>query len=334
MPNGGPVKHRYVLMLALGVAAACSSPQSANNPAPPAASQAQPAAPGTRRADGSYLLYAFPVSKSGGLSYEVVLPPCAKPSCPVQVHLVDGDTVADTTVVDWPSVVETPQQSEEVAALPGVGDPLQLDRTVPTWQTGDGENAVSTTANAISIGSDANGVLVHQSGGAEHVKRLHYLFVANGRKLVAAWRGWEGQGLTSSTVDTMDVDNDGRAEILFWVFSSNDGVVTDWSLAVQRWNAGQARVDEVSSGGPPLFATVARTFPTAAAASKYLTDHRACLPSFFVIRSPAAGTTGFAAAGLSARASVAAAAAGAAKACDAAIDARTIDLGVRSQSAS
>ena len=150
-------------------------------------------------------------------------------------RLLAGETVVDTASVEWPSVVAAPKQTDRVAALTGVGDPLQLDRTVSTWQTGEGEDFVATLARAVPLGGDSTGVLVDQGGGAEHVKRLHYLFVANGRKLVEAWKGWEGQGLTSSTVDTMDIDNDGRVEALYWRFSSDDGVVSNWSLAVQRW---------------------------------------------------------------------------------------------------
>lgn len=316
-------------MLALAVAVGCG--KSAESPAPPSTSQTRSAAPGNRRADGSYLLYSFPVSKSGALTYEVVLAPCGTPACPAQVRLLAGDAVADTAAVEWPSVIETPRRTEQVAALTGVGDPLQLHGMVPTWQTGDGEDAVSTTANSVSLGPDTTGVIVHQSGGAEHVKRLHYLFVANGRKLVPAWKGWEGQGLTTSTVDTMDVDNDGRSEILYWRFASRDGIVSDWSLSVERWNAEQARADETSSGGPPIVAAVARSFPTADAASKFLSEHSTCLPSFLVVRSPTSGATGFAVAGISARAPLAAEAARAARSCDPTIEATTMELGLQRQ---
>jgi hypothetical protein len=320
-------------MLALAVAVACSSPRNADRAATPAASERRSAVPGAQRPDGSYMLYSFPVSKSGDLTYEIVLAPCGDPACPLQVRLLAGETVVDTASVEWPSVVAAPKQTDRVAALTGVGDPLQLDRTVSTWQTGEGEDFVATLARAVPLGGDSTGVLVDQGGGAEHVKRLHYLFVANGRKLVEAWKGWEGQGLTSSTVDTMDIDNDGRVEALYWRFSSDDGVVSNWSLAVQRWNAEQARVDEVPAGsGPKLVAVVARTFSTAAAASKFFNDHSACLPSFLVMRAPAAQASGFAVAGITAHAPLAAEAERAVKTCDSTIDAKTMELGARNKS--
>ena len=249
------------------------------------------------------------------------------------MRLLAGETVVDTASVEWESVVAAPKQTDRVAALTGVGDPLQLDRTVPTWQTGEGEDFVATIARAVPLGGDATGVLVDQGGGAEHVKRLHYLYVANGRKLVEAWKGWEGQGLTSSTVDTMDIDNDGRVEALYWRFSSDDGVVYKWSLAVQQWNAEQARVDEVpAASGPKLVAVVARTFPTAAAAAKFFGDHSACLPSFLVMRDPAAQASGFAVAGITAHAPLAAEAERAVRTCDSTIDAKTRELGARNKS--
>jgi hypothetical protein len=279
------------------------------------------------------VLSTFPASSSGRSTYEVVLAPCGVPACPIQVRLLAGATVADTAVLEWPSVVEPPRRSEQVAALAGVGDPLQLHRTISAWQTGEGEDAVSTVAGSVTLGSESTGLLIHQSGGAEHVKRLHYLFVADGRRLVSAWKGWEGQGLTTSTVDTLDVDNDGRSEVLFWRFGSSDGVVSDWSLSVERWNPQQALVDEVpaTSGGPPLFATIAGTFATPEAAAKFLDEHSKCLPSFLVIRGPEQRAKGFAVAGLTAHPPLAAEAARAVRACDRAIEPRTLDIGVRRQ---
>ena len=331
-PDGDPVRTRYLLMLALAFPVGCTTTKRAEEPPPPSAATPTSAANVTARADGSYVLATFPAS-GGESTYEVVLAPCGVPACPLQVRLLAGAKVVDTAVVEWPSVVETPRRAEQVAALTGVGDPLELHRTVSTWQTGEGEDAVATVAASVSLGSAYTGLLIHQSGGAEHVKRLHYLFVANGQRLVSAWKGWEGQGLTTSTVDTMDVDHDGRSEILFWRFGSSDGVVSDWALSVQKWNAQQTRADELpaTSGGPPVFATIAGTFATPDAAAKLLTEHGNCLRSFLLIRAPEQGAAGFAVAGITAHPLLAAEAVRAVQACDGGIKARTAELGVRRQ---
>jgi hypothetical protein len=196
--------------------------------------------------------------------------------------------------------------------------------------TGDDEDAIATFARPIAIAPGSTALLVHQSGGAEHVKRLHYLFVADGPRLLRAWRGWEGQGFTSSSVDTMDVDADGRPELLFWRFVSRDGAVSDWELSVHRWNAARGKMEEIpaSAGAPPLFAAVAATFPGAAAATQFLVDHPECRGSFVVTRPLERGTSGFAVAGVTARRSLAVQAA---RECPRGGGARVLDLGARHQ---
>src|SRR4029077_18750335 len=102
------VRTRFVLMLALAVAVACSSPRNADRAATPAASERRSAVPGAQRPDGAYMLYSFPASKSGDLTYEIVLAPCGAPACPLQVRLLAGETVVDTASVEWESVVAAP----------------------------------------------------------------------------------------------------------------------------------------------------------------------------------------------------------------------------------
>ena len=327
------MRAHHLLLLLLGFLVGCSGPPRADESARPSASEQQSGAAATPTPDGEYLLATFPASTGRESTYEVRLAPCGAPACPVSVRLLSGTTVVDMAAVEWESIVEQPSQTEQGAALTGVGDPLELHRNISTWQTGEGEDAVATVARSVALGPSSMGLLVHQGGGAEHVKRLHYLFVANGQRLSEAWKGWEGQGMTSSTVDTMDVDGDGNPEILFWRFGSSDGLVSDWSLTVHRWNVQQMRLEDVSetAKGPSLFAIVAGPFATPDAATTFLTNHRNCLPPFQVIRTPERGASGFAVAGITARQPLAVDASRALRACDSSVDVRNVDLGVRRQ---
>jgi hypothetical protein len=318
----------HVLCLAAVLLSGCAAPKDAREAAPTGGQETAQAQGAVRRADGSYVLAAPPAVTAGAQAFELVLPSCGKATCALRVRLVEGGRARDSAAVDWESVVQPPQRSEQSAAVIGVGDPLQLGGTLATWQTGEGEDAIATLARPVTLGRGSAGLLVHQSGGAEHVKRLHYLFADVGGKLVQAWRGWEGQGLTNSSVDTMDVDGDGRSELLYWRFASPDGVVRDWELSVYRWNAERAKVEEVpaTSGRPLLFATVARSFPDAGTAAQFLADHPECQGSFVVMRAPERGASPFAVVGITARRSLAVQAA---RECGGGTGARVIDLGAR-----
>ena len=280
---------------------ACAGPKDAAEPTPAGGAETARAQAATRRPDGSYLLAAPVAVGAAGPAYELVLPACGAPACPARVRLVDGGRAIDSATVDWESVAQAPQRSEQPAVVVGVGDPLQLRGTIATWLTGEGEDAIATLARPVALEPALVGLLVHQSGGAEHVKRLHYLFVGVGGKLVQAWRGWEGQGLTTSSVDTLDVDGDGRSEILYWRFSSPDGVTRDWELSAHRWNAERRTLEAMPAGTPPVFAVVARSFPAAAAAEQFLADRLECQGSFAVMRAPERGASGFAVAAVTAR---------------------------------
>ena len=271
------------LTLAVLAILACGTSQREGAPGPARSETAQ-ADTALKRADGSYVLSTVPATGDGRATYEVIIPSCGRDACAVRVRLLDGGVAYDSSSVDWESPIAAPQRTEQLAAVIGAGDPLQLGRTLPVWQTGDGETAVSTLVRQVPLRSGAYGLLVHQSAGAEHVKRLHYLFVANGRKLVLAWKGWEGQGPTTSAVDTMDVDGDGRDEILYWHFTAGERG-SAWSLTVQRWNPSARRAEEVpAASGAPVYAVVAAPGIGADSAAGFLMAHASCLEGFRVLR--------------------------------------------------
>ena len=233
---------RCLVVAGLAVLAACAASKDAPHPIPAASGETVQAQAPVRRPDGSYLLASIPTSTTGRAALELVLPQCRASACAERVRLVEGAVVYDSAALEWESVAEPPQRSEQPAGIMGVGDRRQQDRTVATWVTGDGEDAIATLARPLAIAPGSTALLVHQSGGAEHVKRLHYLFVADGRRLIYAWLGWEGQGLTSSSVDTIDVDADGRPELLFWRFAIGDDLVSDWQLSVDPWDTARRAI--------------------------------------------------------------------------------------------
>jgi hypothetical protein len=294
---------------AIGAACACRAGEPARDAASATPSDAAadstsvadsgraPAPP--RQADGSWLLASLPAGAAG--TVDVVLAPCGAAACPVRVRLRDGAGVRDSAAVEWESVVAAPRRDMVLASVIGIGDPLAVDAPVPAWTTGADEDAISTYARAVDLGPSTVGVLVHQSGGVEHVKRLHYVFVARDGRLTRAWRGWEGQGPTGSYVDTITTAGSAYPAVLYWRFATDDGVVTTWTLERMQWDAraGRFRPGTTSRAAAAL-ATVARTFTSADAASAWLAAHPECGTRFQIMRTPAR-TAGVALVALTAR---------------------------------
>ena len=266
-----------------GAATASETTPSAADASVPRGTETARVAP--RQSDGSWLLASLPAG--AGATYDVVLAACGAAACPVRVRLREGGRTRDSALVEWESVVEPPRADETEAGVIGIGDPLATGQRVVTWTTGSEEDAVSTLARTMPLGTSPAGVLMHQSGGFEQVKRMHYLFVARDGRLAVAWRARDREGPTSSHVDTMTSDGAASPTLLVWRLGSEDGVVTTWELERLRWSAGALRATRVDDAAAPVLLAVARTFPDADAATRFLAANPRCSGRFLVMRAPA-----------------------------------------------
>jgi hypothetical protein len=124
----------------------------------------------------------FPAS--GGHSFAIGPGTCVAGQCPAVVHLLDDGKTIDSAPLDFAA---SDAKLNKAAADESVGarDPLQQGDPLPAWTAGDGEGTVVTVGRSVRLSSDRLALLVDQAGGFEHVKRRHYLFVADGQATVS-----------------------------------------------------------------------------------------------------------------------------------------------------
>ncbi|HYP28077.1 MAG TPA: hypothetical protein VE262_15285 [Blastocatellia bacterium] len=232
------------------------------------------------------VLSTFKVKPEGGLSYELSVAPCARKDCPVQVRLVEGKRVYSTLNLDWNAGPGDISKAEVDNGF-GAGDPLEELAEIPMWDIGSAQEVVSVAARPVGLAPGLRGLLVHQRAGFEHLKRRHYLFVAQGRRLVRAWTGSEGEGPTWSNVGVGD-SKDGAQEIRFFKGFSypSDEEPDSLEITSYRWNARRNSLDELSAAAtlPPVFAVVAGAYGSVAEARRAASDNMECLEGFIVLR--------------------------------------------------
>lgn len=89
-----------------------------------------------------------------------------------------------------------------------------------------------------------NGLIITQETMGEKSKRRHDLFLARKGKLDHAFTAREGRGSkTWSALSSVDVDNDGGAEIVLMLASTNDEELADtWEMQVYGWRADISKI--------------------------------------------------------------------------------------------
>jgi hypothetical protein len=120
-------------------------------------------------------------------------------------------------------------------------------------------------------------LLVDQAGGFEHVKRRHYLFVADRNELDRAWTGEEGAGPTWSAAIVVD---GAQGQEIVYLTAFRPGAESADTLRGARYGWDEARNAVIARPLGPLYAVVAGTFVTPEAARAAVPP--ACLSKYFV----------------------------------------------------
>jgi hypothetical protein len=268
-----------------------------------------------KRPRGRVLLETFPVAPSSKLRYQLSIAPCAQSTCQIEVRLIEGNMAYETLPLDWSSTPAQPVKTAIDESL-GAGDPLQKKWQGKAWEIGTEEGNVSITARVIPLTKQLNGLLVDQRAGFEHLKRSHYLFVANGRNLVRAWTGSEGEGPTWSNVEISEPLSDGSQAFIYingFRYPAENGaedVADSLELAIYRWNERKNLLENVpvTDSSFSIVALIAGTYETVAEARKAITQNSDCLKNFLVLGAdslPRAFKGNFAIAALSTKAALA-----------------------------
>ncbi len=218
----------------------------------------------------------FPAA--AGLSFGLAPGTCVDGKCPAVVQLLSSGKVIDSSPLDF--AASGAQFNKGVAEkILGAGDPLNAAGSLPVWTAGDGEGTVTTAGRHLKLSPDQSALLVDQSGGYEHVKRRHYLFIADGNKLKRVWTGEEGVGPAWSAAIVVDAADGLGQEIVYLTGFQPGGEAPDTVAATRYgWDAAQKTLAERPLG--PLYAVVAGNFANpeaarAAAAQTCLADYSA-----------------------------------------------------------
>jgi len=179
------------------------------------------------------------------------------------VQLLRSGKVIDSSPLDF-AASGAPLTIGTADKTLGAGDPLTED-PIPAWTAGDGEDMVATAARSMKLAPDRTGLLVDQSGGFDHLKRRHYLFVADDNTLKRVWTGEEGAGPAWSATILVDVA-DGHGQDLVYLTGFQPGGASPDSVDAKRysWDGAQKTLVERPAG--PLYAIVAGNFANPAAA--------------------------------------------------------------------
>jgi hypothetical protein len=113
----------------------------------------------------------------------------------------------------------------------------------------DKEHQMTLRWNTVVVGNanqnaGINGLIIPQETHGEKAKRRHDLVLARGGKLDHAFTAREGRGSkTWSELSAADIDDDGGAEIVLMLASTNDEEQADtWEMQVYGWRADIAKI--------------------------------------------------------------------------------------------
>ncbi len=229
------------------------------------------------------VLATFPVGSPAGRTYELSVATCVARSCPVQVRLLDGTSVLDTLSLDWPLPSDKVDETS-LDRTSGVGDPLDVSVQQQAWSAGAGEGTVRVAASTIALGDDLNGLLAHEVAGFDHVKRRHYLVVAERNKLRRAWTGTEGQGPYWSAA--AGSGGGGKVQQLIYYRGFHNAAadqVDDLHVTRYTWGGeGRGLVEQSPPQGG--FAVLLGPYRSVAAARRVQAEHADCLGDYWVLR--------------------------------------------------
>ena len=171
---------------------------------------------------------------------------------------------------------------------------LSADTIPQVWTVGEEENAVSTYARLVRLAPGRTGLLVTQSGGFDHPKRRHELFMAVGPRLRSEFAIQDLQGPSWSAMDAVDLGGDRSVLVHVSTFEPGADDQPD-TLEVSRhvWDAKSDKLRVMDAAeGPAVQALTVGRFATIAAARKEKSAKPNCLGAFVVVPASSLAATG------------------------------------------
>jgi len=196
-------------------------------------------ASGFAKADSeAVVLASFQIGGPPDSAFELVVAPCQAGACPLEVRLRRAGKPPRAVRLDWPAPSQTIEPGDQNVA--GAGALLSSEK-LRSWTVGGNEKGITVGAEPTSLADNSPALLVHQAAGFEHVKRRHYLIVADANGPQRVWRGVERQGphILGATV----VDRPSGAEVLVTDVFVDPSPTRPETVTVRRlqWTRGTLR---------------------------------------------------------------------------------------------
>ncbi len=237
-------------------------------------------------AQSNVMLATYPLAQSPGLSLRLTIAPCKKKSCNVFVQLVQGEKVISQLPLKWDANTQDHEQQQVGNDFGyGVGDPLDESTQWQSWILGQSEeNSVSVIVQPITLADGIEGLAVNQTGGFEHIKRNHAVYIVTNSKLLLAWEYTEGAGPHWSKMISPVNVNGSRELIILSGFRSADNETADvLDIGYLSWNPKTGKVQKKSSGHTPLYYVVVYPFNDIPTAQTFKQSHSDCLGNFSLL---------------------------------------------------
>lgn len=198
---------------------------------------------------------------------------CVAGKCTAAIELVSGQKLLDSAALEF-AASDANLVKEQGDTVLGASPGLEA------WTAGTEEGAVTTAVQGVRLTATRVGLLVHQAGGFEHVKRRRDLFVAEGGKLRKIWSVQDGVGPVRSAAYLVPAENRQYDEVLYIDGLIPGGAEAD-SLSAQRltWDETSQTLRARSMDSLP--AVIAGEFPNVEAARS--AQANACLAEYWVL---------------------------------------------------
>jgi len=204
------------------------------------------------------------------------------------VLLLAAGKVIDSSALDF-SASAAELNKGTADQIMGAGDPLQKNELPTAWTGGDGEGRVATALRSMKLSAQQTGLLVDQAGGFEHVKRRHYLYISENRKLRRVWTGEEGAGSAWSAAILTDGGEGQSQEMVYLTGFQPGGAQPDTAVA-RRFGWDPATNSLVQRPMGQLYAIVAGNFASPGEARTASSGN--CLAEYSALQAKTLGLAG------------------------------------------
>jgi hypothetical protein len=215
------------------------------------------------------------------LRYGLAHGTCREGECPAVIQLLAGQKLLDSAELTFAA-------SDAILKKEEGDSGLDSGARLEAWTAGKEDWTVTTAVEGIKLTANRVGLLVHQVGGFEHLKRRYDLFVTDAGKLRNVWSMQEGSGPVRSAAYVVTSEGDLHQDIVYVEGFAPEEDKAD-SLEARRvaWDEAthEAKIRPVAV----LPAVIVGEFPSARVA--HAAANGTCIAQYWVVPAGSVGGT-------------------------------------------